>query len=546
MPFLLTDFYKVGHPFQYPENTTLVYSNETARKSRIKNVNGMINYSLSYFLQEYLVDYFNEEFFNRPKEDVMREYKRMIKNTLGSDLPSYSHIENLHDLGYLPLHIKALPEGVMVPVGVPYVTVVNTLPEYYWLTNFIETLMSCITWQGATSATIAKIYRDILDYYAEKTGVPAEFVQWQGHDFSFRGMSSLESAMLSGSGHLLNFTGTDTIPAICFLENYYGANVEKELVGGSVPATEHAVMCSGTGFYIKENGGDWEFYGKAEIEVFRKLITEVYPTGIVSIVSDTWNLWDVVLKYMKELKEVITSRYGKVVIRPDSGDPVDIVTGLWSKPGTFRMHANGKYYISHEGFSTDNSKYEVSKGEFYGVVKCLHEIFGGTTTEKGYIMLDSHVGVIYGDGITPQRAVDICERLMRKGFASQVVLGIGSYTYQNNTRDTFGNAVKATYIEYLNKLGETVGVEIFKDPITDDGTKKSARGLLQVKGTNGNYKLKDRATWEEENDSELQPVFLNGKILRYENLSDIRKRVSEIPNGYALAKIFNEQVTYNK
>ena len=131
MPFLLTDFYKVGHPFQYPENTTLVYSNETARKSRIKNVNGMINYSLSYFLQEYLVDYFNEEFFNRPKEDVMREYKRMIKNTLGSDLPSYSHIENLHDLGYLPLHIKALPEGVMVPVGVPYVTIVNTLPEYY-------------------------------------------------------------------------------------------------------------------------------------------------------------------------------------------------------------------------------------------------------------------------------------------------------------------------------------------------------------------------------------------------------------------------------
>lgn len=546
MPFLLTDFYKVGHPFQYPENTTLVYSNETARKSRIRNVNGMINYSLSYFLQEYLVDYFNEEFFNRPKEEVMREYKRMIKNTLGSDLPSYSHIENLHDLGYLPLHIKALPEGVMVPVGVPYVTVVNTLPEYYWLTNFIETLMSCITWQGATSATIAKIYRDILDYYAEKTGVPSEFVQWQGHDFSFRGMSSLESAMLSGSGHLLNFTGTDTIPAICFLENYYGADVEKELVGGSVPATEHAVMCSGTGFYIKENGGDWEFYGKAEIEVFRKLITEVYPTGIVSIVSDTWNLWDVILKYMKELKEVIMSREGKVVIRPDSGDPVDIVTGLWSKPGSWNRFKDGEYYHSLSGFSGGDEQYKVSKGEYYGVVNCIYEIFGGTITDKGFKMLDSHVGVIYGDGITPQRAVDICERLMSKGFASQVVLGIGSYTYQNNTRDTFGNAVKATYIEYLNKSGETVGVEIFKDPITDDGTKKSARGLLQVKGTNGNYKLKDRATWEEEGDSELQSVFLNGKILRYENLSAIRNRVAEIPNGYAIAKELHEQVTYNK
>mgnify|MGYP007071562210 CR=1 FL=1 len=283
----------------------------------------------------------------------------------------------------------------------------------------------------------------------------------------------------------------------------------------------------------------------AEYATFKELL-EKYPTGIISIVSDTFNIWKVVLDYLPRLKDVIMSRNGKVVIRPDSGDPVDIVTGLNSRLVGFSKRDNNRYYFSTNRFSTGMDSYEISEGEYYGVVECLWNVFGGTTTDKGYKMLDSHVGVIYGDGITPQRAVDICERLMSKGFASQVVLGIGSYTYQNNTRDTFGNAVKATYIEYLSKNGERKGVEIFKDPITDDGTKKSAKGLLQVKGANANYVLRDRVTWEEEADSELQTVFLNGKILRYETLSEIRKRVSEIPNIYAQAKTQNQVVKFTK
>lgn len=475
-PFLLTDFYKVGHPFQYPKNTTLVYSNLTARKSRLENVNEMVFFGLQYFMKEYLIEYFNESFFKQPKEKVIAAYKRRISAALGGDLPTYSHLEKLHDLGYLPIEIKALPEGSKVPMRVPCLTIVNTLPEFYWLTNFLESLLSAVIWQPCTSATIAHEYRKLLDKYAEETGMPLDFVQWQGHDFSFRGMSSLESAILSGMGHLLSFSGTDTIPAIDALEYYYHANSDTELIGGSVPATEHSVMCSGA-----KDG---------ELETFKRLIKEVYPNGIVSIVSDTWDLWKVCTEYLQILKEDVLARDGKVVIRPDSGDPVLIICG----------NPNGK-----------------TEAERKGVVELLWDIFGGTITYKGYKLLDSHIGAIYGDSINIDRATRICKKLKAKGFASQVVFGIGSYTYQYNTRDTFGMAMKATYVEIAG-----VAREIFKSPITDDGTKVSATGLLSVKKENGTFILKDKVSWQEEKESELKTVFLNGKITKEFSLQEIR------------------------
>jgi nicotinamide phosphoribosyltransferase len=479
-PFLLTDYYKVGHVFQYPKNTTLVYSNLTPRNSRLKNVDEMVFFGLQYFIKEYLITYFNENFFDQPKEQVMAAYKRRIVSSLGAHLPTYEHLEKLHDLGYLPIEIKALPEGSKVPMKVPCLTLVNTLPEFYWLTNFLETLLSAIIWQPCTSATIAQQYRKLLDRYAVKTGMAAEFVQWQGHDFSFRGMSSLESAVLSGMGHLLSFTGTDTIPAIDALENYYNANAETELIGGSVAATEHSVMCSGS-----KDG---------EVETFRRLITEVYPTGIVSIVSDTWDLWKVCTEYLTTLKEEVLARDGKVVIRPDSGDPVKIICG----------NPDGK-----------------TEAERKGVVELLWDVFGGSTTDKGFKLLDAHIGAIYGDSINIERANAICEGLIAKGFATQVVFGIGSFTYQYNTRDTFGTAMKATYV-----VVDDEAREIFKNPITDDGTKKSATGLLQVKKENGKYVLNDKVSWEQEKDSELQTVFKDGKLVKEFSLGEIRERLN--------------------
>ena len=479
-PFLLTDYYKVGHVFQYPAKTELVYSNLTPRNSRLKDIDEMVFFGLQYFLKEYLVDYFNDNFFDQPLDKVMTDYKRRINTSIGA-LPTYEHLEKLHQLGYLPIEIKALPEGSRVPMRVPCITVVNTVPEFYWLTNFLETLLSAIVWQPCTSATIAHAYRKLLNKYAIETGVPADFVQWQGHDFSFRGMSSLETAILSGMGHLLSFTGTDTIPAIDALEQYYNADADKELIGGSVSATEHSVMCSGS-----KDG---------ELETFQRLITDVYPNGIVSIVSDTWDLWKVCTEYLPALKAAILKRDGKVVIRPDSGNPVKIICG------------------------DPDGKTEAAKK---GVVELLWDVFGGTVTEEGYKLLDPHIGAIYGDSINLARAEQICENLKAKRFASQVVFGIGSFTYQYNTRDTFGTAMKATYV-----VIDGEGREIFKDPATDDGTKKSATGLLCVKKENNRFVLYDQVSWEEEAQSELKTVFKNGKIVKEFTLAEIRATLAE-------------------
>jgi nicotinamide phosphoribosyltransferase len=477
---LYTDGYKVDHRRQYPNQTTLVYSNWTPRKSRIEGIESVVFYGLQYFIKRYIIEDFEKNFFSQPKAEVCKRYTRRIDNYLGPNQVGIKHIEDLHDLGYIPMVFKALPEGVSVPIRVPMFTMYNTLPEFFWLTNYFETLLSTTVWMPCNSATIAKEYRKILDKYAAETSSVPEFVDWQGHDFSMRGMAGLEAALMSASAHLLSFTGSDTIPVVDFLETYYNADSDKELVGGSVAATEHSVMCMGT------NTG--------EQETFERLITEVYPNGIVSIVSDTWDLWKVLTEYLPNLKEQVLARDGKVVIRPDSGDPVDIICG----------NPNGK-----------------SEAEKKGVIELLWDIFGGSTNSKGFKELDSHIGAIYGDSITLQRAANMCERLKAKGYAStNVVLGVGSFTYQYNTRDTFGFAMKATYGEVAGE-----GREIFKDPITDDGTKKSAKGLIKIVLEKGEYKMIDQATWEQEKEGELKEVFRDGKLLIDEKLSDIRARV---------------------
>lgn len=479
-PLLMTDGYKVDHRRQYPEGTTLVYSNWTPRKSRIEGVEEVIFFGLQYFVKKYILEDFERDFFGQPKDKVVAQYSRRINNYLGPNSVGTEHIAALHDLGYIPMVIKALPEGIAVPIRVPMFTMYNTLPEFFWLTNYFETLVSSVVWMPCTSATIARAYRRILDRYAAETSAAPGFVDWQGHDFSMRGMAGIEAAVLSGSGHLLSFSGTDTIPAIYFLEQYYGANSDQELIGGSVAATEHSVMCMGT--------------TEGELHTFKRLITEIYPSGIVSIVSDTWDLWKVLRDYLPQLKQVILDRQGKVVIRPDSGDPVDILCG----------------------------KADATEAHFRkGVIELLWDTFGGVVNDKGYKELVPQIGAIYGDSITLDRAVQICERLKAKGFAStNVVLGIGSFTYQYNTRDTFGFAMKATYGEVNGE-----GRAIYKDPVTDDGTKKSAKGLMKIVRTDGRYQLQDEVSWAEEKTGELKEVFRDGKLLIDDTLSAIRARV---------------------
>ncbi len=479
-PILLTDGYKVDHRRQYPEGTSLVYSNWTPRKSRIQNVDEVVFFGLQYFIKKYILEDFQMHFFNKPKEEVTKKYARRINNYLGENQVGIKHIEELHDLGYIPMVFKALPEGASVPIRIPMFTMYNTLPDFFWLTNYFETLLSAVVWLPCNSATIAKQYRKVLDKYAAETSSVPEFVDWQAHDFSMRGMAGIEAAVISAAGHLLSFTGTDTIPAIEFLEEYYNADSDKELIGGSVAATEHSVMCMGT--------------TEGEYNTFKRLICDVYPKGVVSIVSDTWDLWKVLTDYLPKLKEEIVNREGKVVIRPDSGDPIYILCG----------NPNGK-----------------TVEERKGVVELLWDTFGGRINEKGYKELIPQIGAIYGDSITIDRATQICEKLKEKGFAStNVVLGIGSFTYQYNTRDTFGFAMKATYGEVNGE-----GRAIFKDPVTDDGTKKSAKGLMKIETDNNKYKLVDEVSWDEEKTGELQEVFRDGKLLVDHTLEEIRKRM---------------------
>ena len=490
----LTDGYKTGHHQQYPKGTNKVYSNWTPRGNKYapRGCDKVVSFGQQMVLK-WLVSEFEENFFSQPKEKVCGEMKTELSMYLGTDY-DVTHFEELHDLGYLPIEVKSLEEGTEVPLRIPILTVQNT-GNFGWVTNFLETILSNMLWQPMTSATIALLYKRILTEGAletDKENLP--FVAFQGHDFSMRGMGGFMSTILSGLGHATSFNGSDSLPVIAASREYYN---EKGFVVGSVNATEHSVMCAGT-------KGD-------EIGTFRRLM-DTYPTGILSIVSDTWDLWSVVTDYLPKLKSEIMGRDGKIVIRPDSGDPVDIICGYNS--------------LTNDELNDKPITLSDSHPSYKGLIELLWETFGGTINEQGYKVLDSHIGAIYGDSITPERARQIIKRLKAKGFAStNVVLGIGSYTYQYNTRDTFGFAMKATYVEVNGE-----GREIFKDPITDDGTKKSAKGLLYVQKNdiNGDYELWDMVSYDTEKTGELKTIFRDGKFYNETTLTDVREKLTNL------------------
>ena len=481
------DSYKVSHKDQYAAGTTEIYSNFTARSGKNQNVptDGVTFIGLQYFMVDYLIEEWNQTFFYKPIDKVVNKYRRRVSNIVGYDV-NVDHIRALHKLGYLPIEIKALPEGSHVPYGVPMLTIKNTAPDFFWVTNMLESVLSAELWMPITSATTYTAYRKLGLRYAEMTGADKEFVRFQFHDFSYRGMAGRHAAATSGFAVLAAGSyGTDNIPAIDIAEDYYYANADTEIIGVSVPATEHSVMCSGT----KED----------EFHTYERLITEIYPSGMVSIVSDTWDFWQVVTDYLPRLKDVIMSRDGKVIIRPDSGDPVDILCG---------------------------TKFTFQKGETpeeKGLIQCLWEIFGGTMTDKGYKVLDQHIGAIYGDSITYKRAEEIFDRLEQKGFASNnVVLGVGSFTYQYVTRDTHGMAMKST-----NAVINGVQTPIFKDPKTDNGIKKSAKGLLMVTRTGDKYELVDQVSVDQERHGCLETVFKDSQIVKQTSLAEIRAIVDK-------------------
>lgn len=587
-----SDGYKILHGQMYAEGSEVVYSNLTPRSDKIYRRSCTKYYDGSLVLvglQGALIEIVENwnKFFEMDRGIAIARFKLLCDHYVGKDVVTVDQLIALHKLGYLPLEVKTLEEGTKVPMGVPVLTVRNTVKHAYWLVNFLETTISDLTWKTSTTATIAAEYKAMLTDYAIKTGTPLESVLFQAHDFSARGMSGPEDAARSGMGHISSFLGTDTLGAVLYAQEYYGAG---DFVAATVPATEHAVSTSNI-LRIEEElkEGTYKFACEEHTQIFVnmsvvnediRLIAEImfmyelmlkFPTGILSYVADSFDFYGLISRGLPYIKHVIMRRQsngitpGRLVIRPDSGDPVEVICGVkihnlkteitsdeeWEDVASdigykyaqdldsedeieffvrdvegevlrVKGYADREYdYSMHFQFSSvEPANLTV---EQKGAVQVLMEIFGYTETSTGHKLMDDHIGLIYGDSITTSRCDNILSRLFDKGYASgNAVFGVGSYTYQCVTRDTFGFAVKATYTEVNGKA-----IPIFKDPKTDS-KKKSAKGLLFVgKDSDGEYVLIDNVSREMEASEEnfLTVRFLNGQFLNQTTLDAIRAKL---------------------
>ena len=490
-PMLLIDFYKAVHAEMLPQNITKSVSYFTPRMSRVKRWDNVVMFGLQGFIKTYLIDYFNEEFFNKPFNEVISGYKRIMDATLGKDAYKIDKVEKLHKLGYLPVEIVALSEGTRVPMHVPMFGITNTHPDFAWLPQSLESLISAEMWHPMLAATVGYTYREIVNNYYDLTCDDNISRARALGAFDFRGEECLQSAEKAGAGWCLSFLNTATVPTIPYLEANYNCDCTKEPVAFGSPSTEHSVMCSN---YAVD--GDEE-------TLIRRLLTDIYPNTSFSAVLDSYDYWNIIDNVLPKLKKEILDHNGCMLMRGDSGDCVEVVTKTVFK---------------------------------------LWDIFGGTVNSKGYKVLDPHVKAIYGDSITVQRCEQIYQILMENGFAcSNVALGVGSFSFQcieedgilkPFTRDTFSSCIKATYCEIDGKP-----YPIFKNP-KDGGFKKSQKGccvvykhdVYMIDENNTCYSLgyKDEYTWEEACNNpmnELKVVFRDGEIVEEQSLKEIRDRL---------------------
>lgn len=509
---LLKDFYKAVHSEMIPKNMTKSVSYFTPRMSRVGIwKKGVVNFGLQAFCKTFLIDYFNENFFNRPKDEVVEEYKKYMENTMGVGICDFNKIASLHELGYLPIEIFSLPEGMLVSIHTPIFGITNTHPDFAWLGQALESLISAELWYPMVCATVGRTYREIVDFWYKQTcddNVPHRRALG---NFDFRGDQGLDAALKAGSAWCLSFVNSATVPVIPYLEKNYNCDCTKEEVAFGAVSTEHFVMCSNSAKDTLENP-DYEY---ADIDPHReriflkKLLTELYPNTSFSCVCDSYDYWNVVENILPTLKDEILNHNGCFLVRGDSGNCVDVVTNTVFK---------------------------------------LWNIFGGTINSKGYKVLNPHVKALYGDSITIQRAEKIFQILSNNGFAaSNVSLGVGSFSMhciEENvlvdgkemtilspfTRDTFGMAIKAVYAEFKNDDGTISKVPVYKDPKTDRETgenfKKSQKGCCSViwrDKWNREVTYVDGLTFEESmQDTLMETVFKDGKMIKEQSLSEIR------------------------
>lgn len=460
---LLADAYKYSHYKLYLPGTTKIYSYLESRGGELPET---VFYGLQYFLKEYL----EGQAFT--KEDI-DEAEALLNGVFGrKDVfkrENFDYILNTYG-GKLPVRIKAVAEGTVMPVHNALMTIENTDPKCFWLTNFLETLLMQV-WYPTTVASLSRELRKIVERYYDLTSEDSAKagIDFVLNDFGFRGVSSVESAGLGGSGHLINFMGSDTVYASKFAQKYYQA---KKVYGLSVPATEHSIMT-----LLGEAG---------EKEIFRHILN-AYPEGIISCVSDSYNIFNAVENYLgTELKEQILGRKGTLVIRPDSGDPVTTLLKVFD---------------------------------------LLFQKFGFVVNKKGYRVLPPQVRVIQGDGIDLQSIPKIYEALHKKGISAEnLVLGMGGALLQKVNRDTQKFALKCSYAE-IN--GQSVKVKKQPVEMNEKGElvksfKTSKAGLLKLINTNGNYQTAEQNV---NNETDLlETVFENGVITKVHTFEEVRDR----------------------
>lgn len=542
-PLYESDGYKVGHKAMLAENTSVEYWTWIPRSIKYMHpsIDGIMS-SGQQLVWRYIHSNFQELFFNKPVEEA-EKFGRDMAAYLMMDYDA-NHFVELHKLGYLPVRIKAIAEGTFTKPNIPHMTGINTVDGYAWLGLYLETLVSKLAWQLPTAATIAHRFKQNAVERVTKTDPENLWLaDFMCHDFHSRGGNPFTSIAV-GLGHAMSNSGSDTLNVIPASRYYYDFD-ENEVPVYSVNASEHSVTCTGIFFYEKKlrsgllNHEILKYYQSdatsegsvdapdylaiAELLNLRDWLKK-FPKGILSVVSDTMDLWKVITHILPRLKEEILARDGKLVIRPDSGDPVDIICG--------------KYPTFGDGFTCEDK----------GVIELLWDLFGGEETSTGYKRLDSHIGAIYGDSINLERQIAIYTRLADKGFAStNIVVGVGSYTYVMLTRDSAGYAAKGAWFSTkefagVDPDGQTdytiTEYNIYKDPVTDNGTKKSLKGFCQVFNNRPDalpyeikYDGKDQlevnteCTKEQEDGGLLQLIYEDGKFHNQVSLTEIRERL---------------------
>lgn len=587
---LKTDFYKVTHMQQYQKGITHFTSYLTPRGSRFKNIDKMVVFGIANFVNEILSKDFNENFFNKHWLDIYEDLIEVLSDGLGYSLPTIKEtelkIKKLYNLGYLPIELNGLPEGTLCPMGVPAIEIRSTHPDFAWVAQSIESILSCEFWHPAISATMALEYKKIAKAAYDKTVDDDISHMTAMCDFSMRGQESYTSSVASGAAFLTSFYNCSTIESRRYIRENYN-DIKPERVNG-LTSTEHSVMCS-----------DYAICGD-ERETFKRLLTEVYPDTSFAAVSDSYDFWNVVTNILPSLREEIEAHNGFIGIRHDSDEPVHALCGIpqfnFNKIYSFNediIHIsdeedfedfiyefmNDNYPKVDESFEAyfeytnkpeeenheeqlfsgvyriipvvykhdhdfDEYGYEIQKVrdslsyEDKGMVESLYELFGGYTNSKGYKVMNPKLKAVYGDSITIPRAKEIYKRLEEKGFAANnVSLGVGSFSMEcleedgvlkPFTRDSFSIAVKATYCIY-NDNGEEKEIFIYKDPKGCSG-KKSLKGLCRVVENYKEIKVVQELNQQQYDALKPASLFVNyfkdGTVNKY-SFKDIRSRMED-------------------